>query len=138
MLLFVFFLLIRRPPGSTRTVTLFPYTTLFRPRRRVPGRAELARQPRRAPRAESAAVAPRLERVEAQYAQAIALDRIVDEAVLVWAIGEGAQQRLAAVMIAYQRIDREWTCAEPRSDPGKAVRIAAVGQVAREIGRAHV
>src|SRR3546814_11405555 len=25
-----FFLLIRRPPGSTRTDTLFPYTTLFR------------------------------------------------------------------------------------------------------------
>src|SRR3546814_14818833 len=26
----VFFLLIRRPPSSTRTATLFPYTTLFR------------------------------------------------------------------------------------------------------------
>src|SRR3546814_3336093 len=26
----VFFLMIRRPPGSTRTDTLFPYTTLFR------------------------------------------------------------------------------------------------------------
>src|SRR3546814_7706016 len=25
-----FFLIIRRPPGSTRTDTLFPYTTLFR------------------------------------------------------------------------------------------------------------
>src|SRR3546814_7515648 len=30
MLLFVFFLMIRRPPRSTRTDTLFPYTTLFR------------------------------------------------------------------------------------------------------------
>src|SRR3546814_4649215 len=28
--LFVFFLRIRRPPRSTRTDTLFPYTTLFR------------------------------------------------------------------------------------------------------------
>src|SRR3546814_18324531 len=28
--LFVFFLLIRRPPRSTRTDTLFPYTPLFR------------------------------------------------------------------------------------------------------------
>src|SRR3546814_15159621 len=28
--LVVFFLMIRRPPRSTRTVTLFPYTTLFR------------------------------------------------------------------------------------------------------------
>src|SRR3546814_20217503 len=29
---FVFFLMIRRPPRSTRTDTLFPYTTLFRSR----------------------------------------------------------------------------------------------------------
>src|SRR3546814_11343473 len=28
--LFLFFLMIRRPPRSTRTDTLFPYTTLFR------------------------------------------------------------------------------------------------------------
>src|SRR3546814_18399717 len=27
---YVFFLIIRRPPRSTRTYTLFPYTTLFR------------------------------------------------------------------------------------------------------------
>src|SRR3546814_21164537 len=34
---FFFFLMIRRPPRSTRTDTLFPYTTLFRshPRRRA-------------------------------------------------------------------------------------------------------
>src|SRR3546814_2634456 len=30
MMLFVFFLMIRRPTRSTRTDTLFPYTTLFR------------------------------------------------------------------------------------------------------------
>src|SRR3546814_17028287 len=30
MVLFLFFLMIRRPPRSTRTDTLFPYTTLFR------------------------------------------------------------------------------------------------------------
>src|SRR3546814_17259292 len=30
ILFFVFFLMIRRPPRSTRTDTLFPYTTLFR------------------------------------------------------------------------------------------------------------
>src|SRR3546814_3892415 len=28
----LFFLMLRRPPGSTRTDTLFPYTTLFRSR----------------------------------------------------------------------------------------------------------
>src|SRR3546814_11868800 len=33
MMLCFFFLLIRRPPRSTRTDTLFPYTTLFRSRR---------------------------------------------------------------------------------------------------------
>src|SRR3546814_2142869 len=31
----VFFLMIRRPPRSTRTDTLFPYTTLFRSIRRT-------------------------------------------------------------------------------------------------------
>src|SRR3546814_5876255 len=30
VLLYFFFLMIRRPPRSTRTDTLFPYTTLFR------------------------------------------------------------------------------------------------------------
>src|SRR3546814_14287399 len=30
-----FFLMIRRPPRSTRTDTLFPYTTLFRSNRRA-------------------------------------------------------------------------------------------------------
>src|SRR3546814_12841024 len=32
----LFFLMIRRPPRSTRTDTLFPYTTLFRSYRRNP------------------------------------------------------------------------------------------------------
>src|SRR3546814_16746159 len=33
MYVFFFFLMIRRPPRSTRTDTLFPYTTLFRSHR---------------------------------------------------------------------------------------------------------
>src|SRR3546814_5832632 len=33
--LLLFFLMIRRPPRSTRTDTLFPYTTLFRSRNRL-------------------------------------------------------------------------------------------------------
>src|SRR3546814_2452105 len=48
--LFFFCLIIRRPPRSTRTATLFPYTTLFRSQgpRRPPRRrgAELAQQRR--------------------------------------------------------------------------------------------
>src|SRR3546814_13419525 len=35
---FVCFLMIRRPPRSTRTDTLFPYTTLFRSAPRATGR----------------------------------------------------------------------------------------------------
>src|SRR3546814_3233498 len=38
VLLFVFFLMIRRPPRSTRTDTLFPYTTLFRSLHALPGK----------------------------------------------------------------------------------------------------
>src|SRR3546814_17180557 len=37
MLVAVFLLMIRRPPRSTRTDTLFPYTTLFRSLRRASG-----------------------------------------------------------------------------------------------------
>src|SRR3546814_10602283 len=39
--------MIRRPPRATRTDTLFPYTTLFRSRRRAPGGAW--RQPAQIP-----------------------------------------------------------------------------------------
>src|SRR3546814_5849898 len=48
-MLVVFFLIIRRPPRSTRTDTLFPYTTLFRSPRR-PGRAVQQRSPGLEPR----------------------------------------------------------------------------------------
>src|SRR3546814_5991030 len=48
---FLFFLMIRRPPRSTRTDTLFPYTTLFRSPRlaSVPRRNWLWKQTGRAP-----------------------------------------------------------------------------------------
>src|SRR3546814_16598119 len=42
----VFFLMIRRPPRSTRTDTLFPYTTLFRSRHDRPDRARRGRRRR--------------------------------------------------------------------------------------------
>src|SRR3546814_11342752 len=47
-----FFLMIRRPPRSTRTDTLFPYTTLFRSARggdRVPERRRAAHRDRHRP-----------------------------------------------------------------------------------------
>src|SRR3546814_14700938 len=37
---FFFFLMVRRPPRSTRTDTRFPYTTLFRSTAEQPGRAD--------------------------------------------------------------------------------------------------
>src|SRR3546814_13269439 len=47
-LCFFFFLMIRRPPRSTRTDTLFPYTTLFRSQEKarevaLRGKAQLGR-----------------------------------------------------------------------------------------------
>src|SRR3546814_2062060 len=49
-LCFFFFLMIRRPPRSTRTDTLFPYTTLFRSRpRRGRCRAAVRRRGRDRP-----------------------------------------------------------------------------------------
>src|SRR3546814_8505739 len=44
MLIFLFFLMIRLPPRSTRTYTLFPYTTLFRSKRRRARDAVLPRE----------------------------------------------------------------------------------------------
>src|SRR3546814_13122527 len=41
MLSLLFVLMLRRPPRSTRTDTLFPYTTLFRSGREMEGRPEL-------------------------------------------------------------------------------------------------
>src|SRR3546814_7480885 len=48
ILFMFFFLMIRRPPRSTRTDTLFPYTTLFRSRRAA-GRCRGDRGGRRNP-----------------------------------------------------------------------------------------
>src|SRR3546814_2672785 len=52
--MFFFFLMIRRPPRSTRTDTLFPYTTLFRSHSSRPHIAARLKQPTRAVWAEIA------------------------------------------------------------------------------------
>src|SRR3546814_2803014 len=55
-----FFLMIRRPPRSTRTDTLFPYTTLFRSRASPgPGRWQPPRPRRRRTGAGAGGTAPR-------------------------------------------------------------------------------
>src|SRR3546814_6288605 len=63
MSVFVFFLMILRPPRSTRTDTLFPYTTLFRSIAVGNGACrKLQRPPARAGRGDrQAAVRPRIE-----------------------------------------------------------------------------
>src|SRR3546814_10555643 len=45
MMCFCFFLMIRRPPRSTRTDTLFPYTTLFRSAHRARAHEALSSAP---------------------------------------------------------------------------------------------
>src|SRR3546814_12511677 len=61
----MFFLMIRRPPRSTRTDTLFPYTTLFRSVRyagcRSPARPRRRAPPRECPRAGRQAGRPVVE-----------------------------------------------------------------------------
>src|SRR3546814_21046484 len=76
-----FFLMIRRPPRSTRTDTLFPYTTLFRssrPTSRSMSRAAAIRAtapgPRRAPRRRR--VAPAAARSEEHTSELQSLMRI--------------------------------------------------------------
>src|SRR3546814_1635916 len=67
ILLVLFFLMILRPPRSTRTDTLFPYTTLFRSLRPFPvaiiriGRAPIAFEVRHPLRAARAVPARRLQ-----------------------------------------------------------------------------
>src|SRR3546814_19889081 len=60
---FFFFLMIRRPPGSTRTYTRFPYTTLFRSPEREAQRIEQHRLAR-----------PRLAREHAEPALEIEVE----------------------------------------------------------------
>src|SRR3546814_12763067 len=54
-----FFLMIRRPPRSTRTDTLFPYTTLFRSHREQHRLALFLRPHQRQPEAQPCLLAPR-------------------------------------------------------------------------------
>src|SRR3546814_17169598 len=73
MLLFIFFLMIRRPPRSTRTDTLFPYTTLFRSPRS--DRRKESRQGARAFCAHQCAGAPARFRISRPRALAAPDDR---------------------------------------------------------------
>src|SRR3546814_18848333 len=104
----VFFLMIRRPPRSTRTDTLFPYTTLFRSG----------------------------ERVDTQRRHAVALrvigvmDDVIAVAVLEHRAMAGADEPVAGATVGAQ--DHRAATLEHRS--ALAIDIRPLGQ----IGRAHV
>src|SRR3546814_13108631 len=72
---FFFFLMIRRPPRSTRTDTLFPYTTLFRSRRARRDALDRRRRKRVIPRLPGA-VAQMEERSEEHTSELQSLMRI--------------------------------------------------------------
>src|SRR3546814_3512006 len=64
-MLCIFFLMILRPPRSTRTDTLFPYTTLFRSPADRPGRLERASRNAAQATYKNAAAQPTLPSTEA-------------------------------------------------------------------------
>src|SRR3546814_3973169 len=72
--------MIRRPPRSTRTDTLFPYTTLFRsparPSRRPPGRSSIPAPPPPRPSPAHRAAAPSRPRSEEHTSELQSLMRI--------------------------------------------------------------
>src|SRR3546814_11669991 len=109
--LLFFFLMIRRPPRSTRTDTLFPYTTLFRSSRRIQGQARHvdARQCR----AEVDALLYRHGSVQDGEGQ-----------------GQGVTRRGREALLSYTRPDHYFRPAAPRANNLFPVIPA------REIGRA--
>src|SRR3546814_18273031 len=76
LFLFVFFLMIRRPPRSTRTDTLFPYTTLFRSPRGAAERRSAQQLPAAAQRAAAQLQALAAERSEEHTSELQSLMRI--------------------------------------------------------------
>src|SRR3546814_14241951 len=76
----VFFLMIRRPPRSTRTDTLFPYTTLFRSdpraRERCPTRGRYRRPARWRRQAATGGRSPPADRSEEHTSELQSLMRI--------------------------------------------------------------
>src|SRR3546814_11567379 len=66
---FIFFLMIRPPPRSTRTYTRLPYTTPFRSRRTLDHHAAPVRRRRRQPESEEAEGADQDDRVAGAQAE---------------------------------------------------------------------
>src|SRR3546814_7257972 len=106
--------MIRRPPGSTRTDTLFPYTTLFR---------------------SFIAVARRIEEIDGRAARhPMAVHRHVDRD-LIFA------DQVARVEQVVHRIQQEGDMVEPAAlrlqDEGDVMRLVGAGQEDGEPGRSE-
>src|SRR3546814_19892171 len=107
---FLFFLMIRRPPRSTRTDTLFPYTTLFR------SRDDLAQDPLLDLRRDH-----RRRRVRAH------------------ATGVGAGVAVADALVVLRGRHRQREAAVDHRDEAGFLAVEELfDHHAREIGRAHV
>src|SRR3546814_14272432 len=116
-----FFLMIRRPPRSTRTDTLFPYTTLFR----------------------SPQVLDRMQRRQRIVAQAVAVERLLGEieACAGGKAGKVAGEVLgtAQVLVIAPAVARpEGTRNQPLEAPVPLARMLRGGKVAeQDVGGAH-
>src|SRR3546814_14005890 len=115
-----FFLMIRRPPRSTRTDTLFPYTTLFR----------------------SPQVLDRMQRRQRIVAQAVAVERLLGE-IEACAGGkagkvEGEVLGKAQVLVIAQAVELQEGTRHQRLEEAVALaRLLRAGQSAeQESGRA--
>src|SRR3546814_9353899 len=153
-----FFLMIRRPPRSTRTDTLFPYTTLFRSAR---GRGDISdRNHQLADRAAVAELGDRLAAVGEREAFGDARSdlallpqleqpRDIGAVALRLARDEGAPEDAGDVAALEQRqVERQARDARgeaddeiaalPRDRAQRGFGIVAADRIIDEIGRAHV
>ena len=77
-------------------------------------------------------MAARLERIEADDPQPVLLDHILQELAFAGRVGKCAEQFFAVVVIAHQREHGAGNIGQHRSDLGKAVTVAMVGEIARQ------
>src|SRR3546814_13414278 len=112
-----FFLMIRRPPRSTRTDTLFPYTTLFRSPHLGMGRAALDYV---------------ISKADGKAIAYTGYAKQSDSAVFQSAIAKAAVQLNATELVARDIADRIYDDAERGDYAPYAERIQM------QIGRAHV
>src|SRR3546814_17701792 len=114
----VFFLMIRRPPRSTRTDTLFPYTTLFRSGVGAPGIGDphlvdaqvLASQLRGHLRLEAEAVLLQVQRLDHLTAEGLVAGLHVREVEVGEGVGQRSEQAVSEVVQIGRATCRERVC----------------------------